>query len=1147
MAKARSILNPELPRDGRVVRWPSLPGSADRVAIAAMARKVPGPVLVICADSREAQRTEECLRGIAPDLPIVHFPEWETLPYDVFSPHADIVSDRVLALYEMNRLERGVLVVPIATAMQRLAPRAFIRGAGLKLGVGDRFDIQVRRRRLEESGYRCVPLVTDHGEFAVRGALFDLFPMGAEAPLRIELFDDEVESIRTFDPETQLSIEKITAVDLLPAREFPFDDDAISAFRSAFRLRFDVDLQRCPVYRDAKNGIASAGIEYYLPLFFEATEGLLDYLPAQTRVVASQEALDAAGRFHAQVEDRYEQRRHDVERPVLEPTELYFEPAEWRETLGHRPLVVIDADHGDAAAWSVSPAPDVSLHRRGEEAGTALKAFAESFDGRVLVVADSPGRREMLADELARCVSRPEPVDGLLEFLRGDSRFAIAVAGRFQGFVAADPGIAIFSERQLHAERARAGRDPARASRDPAALLRDLTDLHEGAPVVHRDYGVGRYQGLTRLDAGGLEGEFLTLEYAQGDKLYVPVGSLDLISRYTGASPETAPLHRLGNDSWDKARRKAAERARDVAAELLEIHARREARKGHAMSADGREIEEFAAGFPFEETPDQLAAIHAVEGDMGAPRPMDRVVCGDVGFGKTEVAMRAAFTAVQAGRQVAVLVPTTLLAQQHFQNFSDRFASWPVKVEVLSRFKGKSQSQSVLDGLASGAVDIVVGTHRLLQQDIRFKQLGLVIVDEEHRFGVRHKEQLKKLRAEVDLLTLTATPIPRTLNMAMGGMRDLSLIATPPARRVAVKTFVKQWDSTLLRDAIQREIQRGGQVYFLHNEIDTIHRVADDIRNLYPGAEVEVAHGQMREKELERIMVDFYRGRFNVLVCTTIIESGIDIPTANTIIINRADRFGLAQLHQLRGRVGRSHHRAYAYLVVPPKKGMTADARKRLEALESLEDLGSGFMLATHDLEIRGAGELLGDEQSGQIQEIGFSLYTELLERSVRALRAGKLPEDLPDDAGTRVDLHLPALIPDDYLPDVHTRLVLYKRISNARSRNELDQLQVEMIDRFGLLPEQVKNLFTQAELKLAGQAIGLAEMNVGSEGGKLVFQENPSVDPLQIIKLVQSSPSTYRLDGSDTLRFRMTLEEPAERIRAAWQLLERVGVKDAA
>ena len=764
----------------------------------------------------------------------------------------------------------------------------------------------------------------------------------------------------------------------------------------------------------------------------------------------------------------------------------------------------------------------------------------------MLIAADSPGRREALLEQLSAVEMQPQIVDGWPAFLGKGGPLSITSAPLERGFTLTQPPIAVFTERELAGERARSERQRRRvAERDPEAILRDLSELEIGAPIVHVDHGVGRYLGLVALDVGGMPGEFLAIEYARGDKLYVPVAQLALVSRYSGADDEHAPLHSLGGESWERAKRKAAGKVRDVAAELLAIHAQRAARQGNAIDIDRSMLARFAEGFPFEETPDQQAAIDAVLADLEARQPMDRVVCGDVGFGKTEVALRAAVAAASAGKQVAVLVPTTLLAQQHYDNFRDRLADFPIRVELLSRFRAKKDADDALKRLADGKLDIVVGTHKLLQPDVKFKDLGLVIVDEEHRFGVRHKEQLKKLRAEVDLLTLTATPIPRTLNMAMSGMRDLSIIATPPAARMAVKTLVAQYDPALVREAFQRELARGGQVYFLHNSIDSIQRVARELGELVPDARIRVAHGQMSAHELEQAMLDFHRQRFNVLVCTTIIESGIDVPTANTIVIDRADRFGLAQLHQLRGRVGRSHHRAYAYLIVPDRNAITADAEKRLAALESLEELGAGFTLATHDMEIRGAGELLGEAQSGQIEAIGFALYNDLLERAVRALRSGKVPDfDLGGDTGTEIELHLPALIPDDYLPDVHARLTLYKRIASATEDEGLRDLQVEMIDRFGLLPQATKNLFAIASLKLRAHALGIRKLDLGAAAGRITFRAKPDVDPATIIRLIQKQPRVYKLDGQDKLRIAMELPEPADRLRMAGELLETLAAR---
>ena len=1145
------ISHPPLPTSPKQRRfWTPPHGSARALLVAEAAQSHSGLLVAVTRDTQRAHALEDELRIFAGTLPVLHFPDWETLPYDVFSPHPEIVSQRIAALYQLPGVKRGVLVVSAATLMQRIAPRSHITGSGLMLSKGQKLDLAIEQRRLEASGYRHVPQVAEPGDFAVRGALIDIFPMGAAEPYRIELFDDEVESIRSFDPETQRSQQQVEKVELLPAREFPVSDEAAKAFRSRLRERFPIDVRRCPLYQDMKEGVTPGGIEYYLPLFFEQTATLFDYLADDAMFVLGEGTSEASEQFWTQTAERYDQRAHDIERPVLPPGELYLSPEQLREQLNKRLRVeVVDSGHEHAVATGTQPAPELPLNRKGEEPGTSLRHFIESYPGRVLVTADSAGRREALLEQLATVGLKPQNVEGWQAFLGDANRLAITIAQLEQGFALTKPAITVLTERELFGERVRTERRRRRgAARDPDTIIRDLTELSIGSPIVHVDHGVGRYQGLVSMELGGMEGEFLIIEYAKGDKLYVPVAQLGLVSRYSGTAPELAPLHSLGGDAWERARKRAAEKVRDVAAELLAIYAQREARGGESLPIDRQLVEAFGSSFPFEETPDQLQAIDAVLGDLAAPRAMDRVICGDVGFGKTEVALRAAFAAATAGKQVAVLVPTTLLAQQHYRNFADRFADWPVRVDVLSRFRSTKDVNEALKRLADGQIDVIVGTHKLLQPDIKFKQLGLVIVDEEQRFGVRQKEQLKKLRAEVDLLTMTATPIPRTLNMAMSGLRDLSLIATPPAHRMAVRTFISAWEPALIREAFQRELQRGGQVYFLHNEVESIERTARDLQELIPDARIGIAHGQMPERELEQVMADFHRQRFNVLVCTTIIETGIDIPTANTIIINRADRFGLAQLHQLRGRVGRSHHRAYAYLIVPDRKAITADAEKRLEALASLEELGAGFTLATHDLEIRGAGELLGDEQSGQIQEIGFGLYTELLERAVRALKSGKVPDfDLSSEHETEVELHLPALIPDDYLPDVHARLTLYKRIASARNEETLRELQVEMIDRFGLLPDAVKQLFAVATLKLMATPLGIRKLDFGANGGRVTFRDKPDIDPMAIIRLIQNYPRVYKLEGKDKLKVNMELPGASERIRTATEILGRLGARKAA
>ena len=982
---------PPLPKSGQLRAWWRAPASPTALAwfIARAAEAHDGPLLAVARDNQGAHQLEadlHTLLGPHSTLPVLPFPDWETLAYDRFSPHPDIISQRLAALHRLPTLEHGIVIVPVQTLMQRLPPLRYVVGGSFDLKVGQTLDFDQEKRRLESASYRNVPQVLDPGDFAIRGGLLDVFPMGAQAPLRIELLDDSIDSIREFDPESQRSLEKIDAVRMLPGREVPLDDLAVQRALDALRERFDVDTRRSALYQDLKAGIAPAGVEYYLPLFFEQTATLFEYFGGKALPLIADGAYAAAEAFWAQTQNRYEQRRHDLERPLLPPEELYLPPGALRERLNQGPRIEVcgpeHARRDEAQPLGEQPVPMLPLAAKDAAPAEAVKSFLSRYPGRVLVAADSPGRREALLEVMQAAGLVPEVVGSFNDFLsdrhpreggdpatfagdidekskakslgsrlRGnddspvdrDLRFAITVAPFEDGFALDSPQIAVLTERQLFPERATQPHRRKRTGREPEAIIRDLGELSEGAPIVHEDHGVGRYRGLVVLEAGGTPGEYLEIEYAKGDRLYVPVAQLHLISRYSGASVETAPLHSLGGEAWTKAKRKAAEKVRDVAAELLEIQARRQARAGLALHLDRAMYEPFAAGFPFEETPDQHHAIEAVIRDLASSQPMDRVVCGDVGFGKTEVAVRAAFAAASAGKQVAVLVPTTLLAEQHYRNFRDRFADWPLKVEVLSRFKSAKEIKEELRKVAEGTLDVIVGTHRLLQADVKFKDLGLVIVDEEQRFGVRQKEALKALRANVHLLTLTATPIPRTLNMAMAGLRDLSIIATPPPNRLAVQTFITPWDPALLRESFQRELARGGQVYFLHNDVESIGRMQRDLSELVPEARIGVAHGQMPERELEQVMLDFQKQRFNVLLCTTIIESGIDIPNANTIVINRADRFGLAQLHQLRGRVGRSHHRAYAYLVVPEKRAMTGDAQRRLDAIAAMDELGAGF------------------------------------------------------------------------------------------------------------------------------------------------------------------------------------------------------------
>lgn len=1142
---------PSLPATAGKQHWGNLPGAALSLAIAEAASHAKRFTLLLTADSQSAERLQEELSFFTPDLPVLHFPDWETLPYDLFSPHQDIISQRISALYRLPELKHGVLVVPITTALHRLAPKRFLLGSSLVLQVGQQLDVNQMRGNLEAAGYRCVDTVYEHGEFAVRGALIDLFPMGSSQPYRIDLFDDEIETLRTFDPETQRSIDKVDSIKLLPAREFPLEKKAVTDFRGRFRERFDVDFRRCPIYQDLSTGITPAGIEYYLPLFFEETATLFDYLPADTQVFSLPGIEKAAEQFWVDARSRYEDRRVDPERPLLPPADIFLPVEDCFARLKNWPRVVVSQDDIEEGVgrtrFNARALPDLAIQAKAGEPLAALRRFIEEYPGRVLFCAESAGRREVLLELLARLKLKPKEAEGWPAFVASGERLGICIAPLDEGLLLDE--LALVAESPLFGQRVMQRRRREKSRDGGDNVIKNLTELREGAPVVHIDHGVGRYLGLVTMEFDGQAAEFLALMYAEEAKLYVPVASLHLIARYTGSDDALAPLHRLGSETWQKAKRKAAEQVRDVAAELLDIYARRAAREGYAFKDPLADYATFSAGFPFEETPDQQTAIEAVLADMLAPKPMDRLVCGDVGFGKTEVAMRAAFIAVHSGRQVAVLVPTTLLAQQHYNSFRDRFADWPVTVEVMSRFKSAKEVNEAVVKLAEGKIDIVIGTHKLLQDDVRFKDLGLCIIDEEHRFGVRQKEQLKALRSEVDILTLTATPIPRTLNMAVAGMRDLSIIATPPARRLSVRTFVMEQNNPTIKEALLRELLRGGQVYYLHNDVKTIEKCAADLAELVPEARIGIGHGQMRERELEQVMSDFYHKRFNVLIASTIIETGIDVPSANTIIIERADKFGLAQLHQLRGRVGRSHHQAYAYLLTPPRKQMTEDAQKRLEAISNAQDLGAGFVLATHDLEIRGAGELLGDGQSGQIQAVGFTLYMEMLERAVKSIRKGEQPNlDQPLGGGPEINLRVPALIPEDYLPDVHARLILYKRIANAIDEDGLKELQVEMIDRFGLLPEPTKNLVRITLLKLQAEKLGIKKIDAGPQGGRLEFAADTCVDPLTLIKLIQSQPTRYKFEGATLFRFLVPMERPEERFNTLEALLERLlsqSVKD--
>ncbi|MBE0400712.1 transcription-repair coupling factor [Halomonas sp. FME1] len=1144
-----SLLEPPQPEGTRdTLYWTSPPGSATALALSRVATHA--PLLVITPNTASAQRLEQDLYFYS-DVPVLPFPDWETLPYDSFSPHQDIVSARLRTLRQLQDGVRGIVLVPINTLMQRLPPVEYIAGRVMTLKTGERLDRETFRESLSRAGYRAVETVYEPGEYAMRGALIDLFAMGMDEPIRIDLFDDEIDTLRHFDPGSQRSTDKLESLELLPAHEYSLSRSAIACFREKFETLFDVDPRQCPLYNDALKGIPSPGLEHYLPLFFEHTASLFDHLTNDTRVALLPGVFQAAEQHWQAIDARFVNLGVDNTRPLLPPHRAFFPVSDVFSAIKSYPRIELteDSQQRHAQLPDATSLPTLSINSRAKKPLSDLSAFLTSHSKtRTLFVAESRGRREALEEILAPLKLSLPHTESFHAFLAGSQQYAITEGLVDSGLWLNNPSLAVISETELFGEVVRQSRRREKATDDNELAVRHLSELREGAPVVHQAHGVGRYLGLETLEAGGQANEFLALSYADGAKLYVPVDSLHMISRYSGADDELAPLHKLGSDQWEKARRKAAEKIRDTAAELLDVYARREAQQGVVYEAPGEDYLRFSANFPFEETPDQHAAIEAVISDMTSPQPMDRVVCGDVGFGKTEVAMRAAFLAVQSGRQVVVLVPTTLLARQHFENFRDRFADTAVNIGLISRFTSAKEVSQTLESIKNGQTDIVIGTHKLLSKSVELPKMGLLIIDEEHRFGVAQKEKLKTLRAEIDILTLTATPIPRTLNMAMSGIRDLSIIATPPARRLSVKTFVQQHDDSVIKEALLREILRGGQVYVLHNEVKTIENTAEKIRELIPEARVGVAHGQLPERSLERIMSDFYHRRFNVLVCSTIIETGIDVPSANTIIIERADKFGLAQLHQLRGRVGRSHHQAYAYLLTPTPKAMTRDAIKRLEAISASDDLGAGFTLASHDMEIRGAGELLGDEQSGQMETIGYTLYMEMLDRAVKAIRAGKTPNiDVPFNTGVEISLNLPALIPSDYIHDVQQRLVMYKRIANTQSDGELKELQVELIDRFGLLPAPLKNLIRQTKLRHRAEQLGISRIEAGESRGRVLFESSTQVDPMTLVTLIQRSPKHYRLDGADTLRFELPMESVDKRFQQLENLLSTLNQKVAA
>jgi transcription-repair coupling factor (superfamily II helicase) len=1114
-------------------RYTGLIGSSDALALAQYAEKN-SPLVVIAANALEAQRLLEEIPFFDPKLRVHLLPDWETLPYDHFSPHQDLISERLATLHHIRTGASDVIVVPVTTALYPLPPAEYLAAFTFFLKRGEKLDLAKLREQMTFAGYSHVQQVLSPGEYCVRGGIIDLFAMGSVLPYRIDLFDDEIETIATFDVDSQRTLYPVPEIRLLPAREFPLDEAGQSRFRQSFRERFEGDPSRSHIYKNVSKGNAPAGIEYYLPLFFEKTATLFDYLPKHATLCLHHDVNEAIAAFARDAASRYNLLRGDPQRPLLEPKELFLDAEQFfiRAKVFAR-LDIVSGESGAALIpCSTAPLPDIAVNRRAEIPTQAFQNFLQDYDGRVLLLADSLGRREIMSDYLNEYGLSPALCEDFAQFLSGNDRFMLGVAALQNGFILTDEKFALATETELYATQPRSRAARAAKKSNVEGMLRDLSELKVGDPVVHEQHGIARYAGLINLDLGEGENEFLLLEYAGSDKLYVPVALLHVISRYSGGAPETAPLHKLGTTAWDKAKRRAMKQVRDAAAELLNLYAQRALRKGHAFKLSPRDYEAFSAGFGFEETPDQAAAIEAVISDLQSGKPMDRLICGDVGFGKTEVALRAAFVAAMDSKQVAVLVPTTLLAEQHFQIFSDRFADLPVKIAELSRFRSAKEQTQALKDMADGKLDIIIGTHKLIQKDVKFHNLGLVIIDEEHRFGVQQKERLKALRAEVDVLTLTATPIPRTLAMSLEGLRDFSVIATAPQRRLSIKTFIAQASNGIIREAVLRELKRGGQVYFLHNEVDTIANMAEKLAALLPEARIRVAHGQMNERDLEQAMRDFYQQRFNVLLCTTIIETGIDVPTANTIIMNRADRFGLAQLHQLRGRVGRSHHQAYAYLLVETE-ALTAQAKKRLEAIQAMEQLGSGFYLAMHDLEIRGAGEVLGESQSGEMQEIGFSLYNDMLSAAITSLRQGKEPDMAhPLGVTTEINLHTPALLPNDYCGDIHQRLVIYKRLANCATLDELDEMHQELIDRFGLLPEPAQILLDSHRLRILAKPLGISKVDASSEAIQMQFVPNPPIDPMKIISLIQSKRH-IKMAGQDKLRIELKYGDLHQRVLA--------------
>ena len=1134
------------PKLGSISNYSNFDGSGDAYILAKIAQQE-RPIVIIASSALEAQRLLEEIPFFSPDLKVHLLPDWETLPYDNLSPHHDLISERLATLYQVMKSSCDVLIVPVTTALYRMSPREYLAAYTFFIKRGEVFELELFLSQMTLAGYAHVSQVISPGEYSVRGGLIDLFPMGSSLPYRVDRMDKEIETIKTFDVDTQRSIYPVDEVRLLPAREFPFNEDGRACFRGNFRERFEGDPTKCRIYKDVGKGILPAGIEYYLPLFFEQTATLFDYLPESMLLCLHHDIHLEIENFWCDTLSRYKLLRGDSGRPLIPPEDLFLTSEDFFRTLAPYSRIKIQPKSKESKSGIkglTSFLPPVQIDRRATNPVEKLAIFVDEFTSagkRVLLLVESLGRRELIVDHLKQYDLFPTICDDYIQFLESIEPFMLCVSSLHKGFILNEESFALITESELYAIHLykRRERDSKNAASVTDTIFRDLSEVKIGDPVVHEQHGIGHYSGLVNMDLGDGNAkqlsEFLLLEYARGDKLYVPVSQLHLISRYSGAAPESAPLHKLGSGQWDKAKSKAIKQIRDTAAELLNLYAQRANRVGYKFGIIQHDYEAFSEGFGFEETPDQASAINAVIQDLNSDKPMDRLVCGDVGFGKTEVALRAAFVAASNGKQVAVLVPTTLLAEQHFQNFSDRFGliadQWPVVIAEMSRFRSAKEQTKVVEGLAEGRVDIVIGTHKLIQKNIKFKNLGLVIIDEEHRFGVRQKDQLKQLKSEVDILTLTATPIPRTLSMSLEGLRDFSVINTAPQRRLAIKTFVNRYSKGIIREACLREIKRGGQIYYLHNSVDTIQSTYNNLKRLLPEVSIEIAHGQMRERDLEHVMRNFYRQQFNMLLCTTIIETGIDIPSANTIIIDRADKFGLAQLHQLRGRVGRSHHQAYAYLLVPEDESLNTKAKKRIDAIQTMEGLGVGYYLAMHDLEIRGAGEVLGESQSGEMSEIGFNLYSTLLDTAIKSLKEGNEP-DMQNPLGvtTEINLHAPSLLPDHYCHDIHERLVLYKRMANCESSDQLDDMYKELVDRFGVFPDPVRTLLECHRLRIAARPLGVSRIDATAESILVQFIANPKVDAEKIISLVQAN-SEYSFAGPDCLRVKVKIDGIPERV----------------